>query len=399
MSSAARRSSAISSVRAQLERLELRAERARQVRHLRRASSTLRACTQRKTCRAWNARPPRGSTRLGPLLGGARERRTATGRLSSMQRPSPPPSSRRATSSGRCSLALPRPRPSRRAPRATRFSTWAKRRVNLSIVRAQGALGVDLHVPREVHEGEEHVAHLLLDRVRVAARRSARSSSPSSSATLAREPRASSQSKPTRATFSPMRCARVSAGMLRGTPPRMPRSPFSLRLELLPVAEDLVGVLGVEVAEDVRVAVHELVDDAGDDVVDGEGSPRGAPSSAWKTTWSSRSPSSSRRALRSPESMASMTSHASSSTYLRSVSKVCSRSQGHPSGASRRRMTPTRRARVVAVLQREGRHGAGRVLVEAGQRRPGGRRQRGGPRPSRGVHGLRFRHGREARLQ
>ena len=50
----------------------------------------------------------------------------------------------------------------------------------------------------------------------------------------------------------------------------MPRSPFSLRLDLLPVPEDLVGVLRVHVAEDVRVAMNELLDDAGDDVVDGE---------------------------------------------------------------------------------------------------------------------------------
>ena len=59
--------------------------------------------------------------------------------------------------------------------------------------------------------------------------------------------------------------------MLRGTPPRSPRSPFSLRLELLPVAEDLVGVLAPSsVAEHVRVAVHQLVDDPRDDVVDRE---------------------------------------------------------------------------------------------------------------------------------
>ena len=43
-----------------------------------------------------------------------------------------------------------------------------------------------------------------------------------------------------------------------------------LGLELLPVAQHLVGVLRRQVAEDVRVPVDELVDDALDDVVDGE---------------------------------------------------------------------------------------------------------------------------------
>ena len=90
------------------------------------------------------------------------------------------------------------------------------------MVAPKGALGVDLQVPRQVDEREEHVAHLLLDGACVAARDGRVELAELLGHLRARALRASSQSKPTRATFSPMRWARVSAGMLRGTPPRMP---------------------------------------------------------------------------------------------------------------------------------------------------------------------------------
>src|SRR5258708_9945872 len=54
-----------------------------------------------------------------------------------------------------------------------------------------------------------------------------------------------------------------------------------------------------------------------------------------------------------------MTSHASSRTYLRRLSRVCSRSHGHPPADSRRRITPTSRTSVAPSWDSTGGTGRG----------------------------------------
>ena len=162
---------------------------------MRSASSTPRAWIQRKSWRAVERAPAERRERLRPLLGRARQRRNGTavaardrsGRASSraraLRRASPLPSSRRAPRAAGAPLrrpASPQPPCSSR----TRLSTCAKRRVNLSIVRRSAPSASTSTWRDEVHEREEHVAHLLLDRARVAPRRWRRSSSPSSSVDL-----------------------------------------------------------------------------------------------------------------------------------------------------------------------------------------------------------------------
>ena len=172
-----------------------------------------------------------------------------------------------------------------------------------------------LQVARQVDQGEEHVAHLLLD-LRLVPGRDGRVELAHLLGDLG--PRARGV-LPVEADARHLLADALRARERRhaaGNAGEDAALALLLGLELLPVAQHLVGVLGRQVAEDVGMTMNELVHDAGHDVVDGERSPPGAPSSAWKTTCSRRSPSSSRMALRSPESMASMTSHASSRHVL-----------------------------------------------------------------------------------
>src|SRR5579872_1559682 len=194
----------------------------------------------------------------------------------------------------------------------------------------------------------------------------ARSSSASSSATFARDPRASGQSNPTRATFSPTRCARVSAGMLRGTPARTGRSPFSLALSFSQLRRTSSASVAAAVPKTCgcRWTSLSTIDATTSSMAN---APSRRATSAWKTTWSKRSPSSSRSAPRSPESIASMTSQASSRVYLRRVSNVCSRSQGQPPSARSRLITPTRRAMVAPSCHRIGGTGRGASWSKLGK--------------------------------
>ena len=97
-------------------------------------------------------------------------------------------------------------------------------------------------------------------------------------------------------------------------PSGMPSSaevrPFSAALRTSQLASTASTPSSSRPRENVRVAGDELVHDPARDLVDAERMPRGAPAAtrAWNTTWSSRSPSSSRRAARSPSSTASTVS-------------------------------------------------------------------------------------------
>ena len=153
MSSAERRSSAISMARSIAERVRAgRAGPSAGRSSGRRRARPARAASGRSAARETAGRPS-GTDRLGPLLGGPGERWRGLGR-GGASRVSSRPSARRAwplPSSGRGPRAAGAPRrrsprrepasPSRRFPAqppwfsCTRFSTCAKRRVNLSIAR------------------------------------------------------------------------------------------------------------------------------------------------------------------------------------------------------------------------------------------------------------------------
>jgi hypothetical protein len=80
-----------------------------------------------------------------------------------------------------------------------------------------------------------------------------------------------------------------------------------LALDLLPVPADGAGRLGLALAEDVRVAAHELLGDAGRDAGQVARSVLGAEE-ARKNAWKSRSPSSSSSLAASAAPTASATS-------------------------------------------------------------------------------------------
>ena len=104
-----------------------------------------------------------------------------------------------------------------------------------------------------------------------------------------------------------MRCALVSAGMLRGTPPRIPRSPFSFAFSFSQLRSTSSAVFASEVPKNVRVTAHELVDDSGYHVVDRE-APLPARQFGLENDLEEEVPELfSLSALRSPLSMASMT--------------------------------------------------------------------------------------------
>ena len=130
-----------------------------------------------------------------------------------------------------------------------------------------------------------------------------------------------------RCTFA----ARASAGRVSGDAGVDDRRRAGLlRLQPLPVREDLVGARHLHVAEHVRMPMDELRDQPSATSSTSQ-RPSSAAIWAWNTTWSRRSPSSSRISSDPPASIASSSSCVSSRRCRASVAWVCSWSQGQPS--------------------------------------------------------------------
>ncbi len=77
-----------------------------------------------------------------------------------------------------------------------------------------------------------------------------------------------------------------------------------------------------------------------------------SPTTAWKASCRNTSPSSSAALSQSSSSSAQEASFASSTRYLARLRWVCSRSQGQPSGARRRRIRPSRSSGSNSVFSR-----------------------------------------------
>ena len=202
-------------------------------------------------------------------------------------------------------------------------------------------------------------------------------------------PAGSGTSRPAVRARLPSFAARARPGWPSGTPSVTDVALLLDRLRAQPVRVDVLRGLGGLVAEDVRVAVDQLVDEAARHVVDGEGlfgvflRDAGVEDDLEQDVAEFLA-----QLVRSPSSIASTSSYASSMAYLARPLWVCCEVQGHSRADPVHDLDQVQEAGAGQVVrageQLQVRHGHPARAAEPGQAvgQPAGRpRRRPGPRP------------------